>query len=191
MSANGRYDGKDLVDILDRIYNIDHNVTNFEIRKRSAERKENGIIEHEARISEREGSKKFPKSIVGDGKIPKYLTVIESYEERKKKAMIDGTEVEYIGCPMCGKTTPLKGSKKNGINRGIFGQLDEENNIFVPYTDRILQVRKGGGGKRGFFKVDDRDISLEVLIEANPHLFYNIKSIVKKLSDEIERIEKI
>ncbi len=64
------------------------------------------------------------------------------YDDRKARAMAGGTVVEYVSCPMCAASHPIK-HYLDGTKR--FDTME-----FAKYE--FISVRKGGGGKgSGFF----------------------------------------
>ncbi|OLS16320.1 MAG: hypothetical protein HeimC3_55190 [Candidatus Heimdallarchaeota archaeon LC_3] len=207
MSKSGDLDGQDLIDDVSNELQLNEQSENYEIRQKNKKRKDKGFTKDEARSYIRPQTHP-PRTIEKYEKIPKYLKPIESKTFRRIEAKAKGTEVKYLGCLMCGKTSPMTGMTKDkeiidvngdmifvkGRPRGIFGYLGEDKNqksIFLPFTDRILQTRIGGGRQIGFHSLPDKDIDLEALHVANENLFRNIKSIAQQIVFECERIEKI
>jgi len=91
-----------------------------------------------------------------------------TYEERKAKALSEGTRVEYISCPLCGRNRPLI-------------VWDEETRFEVKPNYAIVQVRYGGGRGIGFFLNEEESIYLQSMREQYPELLDNLKEEIAKL----------
>jgi hypothetical protein len=87
-------------------------------------------------------------------------------EARKDVALQEGTEVEFGTCPLCGRNQPLKSFK-----------------LQVKPDYAIVTVRKGGGRRRGFFLLLDRNVYLKDLPEKYPEVWKNLKQNVEELHD--------
>ncbi|MHC1628265.1 MAG: hypothetical protein ACXQTI_05500 [Candidatus Nezhaarchaeales archaeon] len=98
-----------------------------------------------------------------------------TYEERKAKALTEGTRVEYLTCPLCGLNRPLEKWGKPTVFK-------------VKPDYAIIQVRYGGGRGRGFFLNEKESIKLEDLKNHYPDVFENLKEEVEKLYEIIEKL---
>jgi len=94
----------------------------------------------------------------------------KDYEDRKAQAMADGKEATFLTCPLCGLNRPLKMWKK-----------DTRFNVKPDYA--IITVRKGGGRRIGFFRLEDRDVKLADLWEKYPEVWENLFENVNLLHD--------
>mgnify|MGYP007042398634 CR=1 FL=1 len=94
------------------------------------------------------------------------------YKDRKAQAMDHGKEATFLTCPLCGINRPLK----------MWGK-DTRFNVKPDYA--IITVRKGGGRRIGFFRLEDRDVKLADLKELYPAVWRNLKESVEELHNEI------
>lgn len=91
-----------------------------------------------------------------------------TYEERRAKALAEGTKVLFLTCPLCGRNRPLETYK--GSSR-----------FEVKPDYAIIQVRYGGGRGIGFFLSEDESIKLEDLRSTHPEVLENLKEMIGKL----------
>lgn len=91
---------------------------------------------------------------------------------REAQALKDGTEVTFLTCVLCGRNRPLKNFKFN-----------------VKPDYAVVTVRKGGGRRRGFFRLENRDVYMKDLPKLYPDVWANLKENVEKLYDLIHRIQ--
>jgi hypothetical protein len=92
----------------------------------------------------------------------------KDYEDRKAQAMADGKEAAFLTCPLCGINRPLK----------MWGK---DTRFAVKPDYAIITVRKGGGRRIGFFRLEDRDVKLADLWEKYPEVFTNLLQEVNLL----------
>ena len=94
----------------------------------------------------------------------------KDYDRRKAQALTKGKEATFLTCPLCGINRPLK----------MWGK-DTRFGVKPDYA--ILTVRKGGGRRIGFFRLEDRDVKLADLWEQNPEVWKNLFENVGLLHD--------
>jgi hypothetical protein len=94
----------------------------------------------------------------------------KDYEDRKAQAMADGKEAEFLTCPLCGFNRPLK----------MWGK---DTRFIVKPDYAIITVRKGGGRRIGFFRLEDRDVNLTDLWGEFPEVWKNLFENVNVLHD--------
>jgi len=96
----------------------------------------------------------------------------KDYEDRKAQAMAHGKEALFLTCPLCGINRPLK----------MWGK-DTRFKVKPEYA--IITVRKGGGRRIGFFRVEDGDIQLPDLKEYYPEVWKNLFEEVNTLQENM------
>ena len=99
----------------------------------------------------------------------------ETYETRRNKALSQGTRVEFITCPLCGRNRPLE----------MWGN---EVRFEVKPDYAIIQVRYGGGRGSGFFLNENESVKLEEMKEKYPELYINLKNEVFKLNEILQKL---
>ena len=99
-----------------------------------------------------------------------------SKENKKLHAIANGSRVEYIKCPLCGMSRPI--NSKNGLIS--FAKVDVE-------TDKIFQVRYGGGRDIGFFSNDAECCTLENVPVEHENIISEIMQKCKKIIGIIQK----
>jgi len=101
----------------------------------------------------------------------------EDQDARRSHALAAGTEITYVICPLCHKSRPLK-------------SYDSRTQFRVESGYAVISVRIGGGDRVGFFRIPERDISINELKNSHPLVFENLKNSVTQLSDLIEKADQ-
>lgn len=119
--------------------------------------------------------KKPPKKTRRD----KALEAREDKAIRRAKALVDGKEVVFLTCPLCGKNRPLQNKK------------GEKARFQIKPDYALITTRKGGGRRIGFFRLPDKDVNLTELKELYPDVFWNLYDNVKELFDILETLKGV
>ena len=97
-----------------------------------------------------------------------------TYSARKAKALSQGTEFQFLVCPLCGRNRPIE----------IWGNKT----LFkVKPTYYIIQNRKGGGRGIGFFLIGG--VKLNELAEEDPEVWNNLRKEVSKLYSALNKLQ--
>ena len=90
----------------------------------------------------------------------------------------NGTEVRYIACTLCGSNKTLKSYEEGRVN---FTDID-------PKSFFVLMTRVGGGLGSGFYRVDEKCISIPELkgIPEYQEILEQIKEQCNKILSELE-----
>jgi len=96
----------------------------------------------------------------------------EDREQRRIEAMKTGKEILWLNCPLCGKGRPLHSRKGDA-------------RFAVKLDYGVVMVRKGGGNRIGFFRVEGSEVTIQELEEAHPEVFENLKVEVAKLHEAL------
>ena len=96
-------------------------------------------------------------------------------EDKRSNTIAKGSRIEYIKCPLCGMTKPIK--SKNGLLS--FDKVDVD-------RDLIFQVRYAGGRDSGFFRNDVECQNLENIPVEHEDLIFEILEKCKKIIQIIE-----
>ena len=103
-----------------------------------------------------------------------HFTKQATYAQRKAKALSEGTEVQYLTCPLCGM--------------GRSAERWGEKTLFkVKPTYYIIQHRKGGGRGIGFFLIGG--VKLNELAEEDPEVWNNLRKEVSKLYSALNKLQ--
>lgn len=94
-------------------------------------------------------------------------------EDRRERAMLYGTEVFYVNCPLCGMSKS-KNKYDNGSLR--FDSIDLT-------KMHVIVLRKGGGKFIGFHKVPEQSLLLEEIKDDEEY-----KEIVKQMKVQCYKI---